>query len=151
MRIRGACHCRNIAFDLDWVPEPSTIPARACTCAFCRKHGGVWTACPGGRLRVTVKDPTRVSNYAFETGTADFHVCARCGVVPVVTSTIHGRVYAVVSVNCFEGVDPSMIVQAPVTFDGESQADRLARRQRNWIGDVDFATAADEETRSCES
>ena len=141
MRIRGACHCRNIVFDLDWSPEPSTIPARACTCAFCRKHGGVWTACPDGRLHVTVTDPALVSTYAFETGTADFQVCARCGVVPVVTSTIQGRLYAVVNVNCFEGIDPSMLVRAPVSFDGESPADRLGRRQRNWIATVQFANA----------
>ena len=61
MLIRGRCHCGNIAFDFDWPGEPAEIPARACGCSFCRKHGGVWTSCPTGALRVTLTDPARVS------------------------------------------------------------------------------------------
>ena len=140
MLIHGRCHCGNISFELDWLPEPTQIPARACTCSFCVKHGGVWTACPDGALRVVVADPARVSNYAFGTKTAQFHVCCDCGAVPVVTSRIEGRLYAVVSVNAFENVDPSLLQRAPATFDGESETDRLARRQRNWIGRVDFVS-----------
>ena len=140
MLIHGRCHCGNISFELDWRPEPAHVPARACTCSFCVKHGGVWTACPDGALRVVVADPARVSNYAFGTKTAQFHVCCDCGAVPVVTSRIEGRLYAVVSVNAFENVDPSLLQRAPATFDGESEADRLARRQRNWIGRVDFVS-----------
>ena len=76
--------------------------------------------------------------YEFGTGTAEFHICSRCGVVPVVTSKIDGRLYAVVSVNAFENVEPSLLRRAPVSFEGEAEATRLARRQRNWIGDVTF-------------
>jgi hypothetical protein len=141
MLISGKCHCGNIRFTLDWQPEPSEIPARACNCTFCTKHGGVWTSCPGGSLAVKVGDPSLVSKYAFGTKTADFHVCARCGVTPVVTSRIDGRLYAVVSVNAFEGSDPALIQRAPASFEGESQDSRLSRRQRNWIGEVDFPGA----------
>src|SRR5262244_4303745 len=95
MLISGRCHCGNISFALDWRPEPSEIPARACTCSFCAKHGGVWTSCPTGSLTVSVKDRVCVSKYAFGTKTAEFHVCTACGVVPVVTSRIDGRLYAV--------------------------------------------------------
>jgi hypothetical protein len=136
MLISGRCHCGNIAFALDWRPEPAEIPARACGCTFCQKHGGVWTSCPAGALRVTIKDAARVSRYTFGTKTADFHVCASCGNVPVVTSRIDGRLYAVVSVNAFEGVDASLLRRAPASFDGEDEAARLARRKRNWIADV---------------
>jgi hypothetical protein len=138
MMITGRCHCGNIAFRLDWRPEPSEIPARACGCAFCVKHGGVWTSCPTGALKVTVGDPARVSRYAFATKTAEFHVCAICGVVPVVTSRIDGRLFAVVNVNAFEGVDPALLRRAPASFDGETEAARLARRKRNWIAEVEI-------------
>ena len=140
MRITGSCHCGNIGFALDWRPEPTEIPARACTCSFCIRHGGVWTACPDGSLRVAVREPQRVSNYTFETKTAEFHVCAICGVVPIATSRIEGRVYAVVNVNTFANVPAEMLRRAPVTFDNEAESERLARRQRNWIGDVTFAS-----------
>lgn len=141
MLISGACHCGNVSFNLDWQPEPKEIPARACSCSFCVKHGGVWTSCPAGSLTVLVKDPNRVSRYFFGTKTAEFNVCSRCGIVPVVTSAIEGHVYAVVSVNAFENVDPSLLQRASVSFDGEGQGDRLARRQRNWIGHVEFLEA----------
>ena len=138
MVVRGRCHCGNIAFALDWEPDPSEIPARACGCTFCQKHGGLWTSNPEGRLRVQVREPSWVSQYAFGTGTAQFHVCARCGIVPVVTSEIDGHLYAVVSVNAFEGVDAALLKRAPVSFDGEDEGARLARRRRNWIRDVVF-------------
>jgi hypothetical protein len=138
MLIAGGCHCGNIRFTLDWLPAPAEIPARACTCSFCTKHGGVWTSCPTGRLRVRLADPAQVSHYRFGTGTADFHTCARCGVAPVVSSRIGERLYAVVSVNAFENVPPQMLRRAAASFDGEDEASRLARRARNWIGDVQF-------------
>jgi len=136
--IIGKCHCGNISFTLDWRPEPSEIPARACTCTFCRKHGGVWTSCASGALKVTIADPARVSRYAFGTKTAEFHICAGCGVVPVVTSRIDGRLYAVVSANAFENVAASLLRRAPISFDAESEETRLARRKRGWIAQVEF-------------
>ena len=142
MVISGRCHCGNISFSLLWEPEPSEIPARACTCSFCTKHGGVWTSCPNGSLKVVVADPSQVSRYAFGTKTATFHICACCGVVPVVTSEIEGHLYAVVSVHAFEGVDPSLLRLASATFEGESEQTRLARRKQNWIGNVQYVDAS---------
>jgi hypothetical protein len=141
MVIPGQCHCGNISFRLAWEPEPVEIPARACTCSFCTKHGGVWTSCPTGSLKVSVQDPARVSKYAFGTRTAVFHICTSCGVVPVVTSRIHGRLYAVVSVHAFDGVDASLLRPVSSSFDDESEQARLARRTRNWIGNVDYFEA----------
>jgi hypothetical protein len=85
-----------------------------------------------------VKDPTLVSKYMFGTGNASFHTCARCGVVPVVISRIEGRLYAVVSVNAFEGIDPARIRRESTNFDGEDSGARLARWKRNWIADVEY-------------
>src|SRR6516165_10202846 len=138
MLISGRCHCGNISFALDWRPEPLEIPARACTCSFCAKHGGVWTSCPTGTLTVSVKDRERVSTYAFGTKTAEFHVCTACGVVPVVTSRIDDRLYAVVSVNALENVEAAQLRRGAATFEGENEQARLNRRKRNWIADVQF-------------
>jgi len=151
MLIHGKCHCGNISFSLTWEPDTAGIPARACTCSFCTKHGGVWTSNPSGALEVVVKDPALVSRYAFGTRTADFHICARCGVVPVVTSLIDGRLYALVSVNAFEGVDQSLLHRASATFDGEGEDTRLARRKRNWIADVKYVDGRGHERISAES
>ena len=141
MLISGRCHCGNISFALTWEPEPKLIPARACDCSFCTKHGGVWTSCPTGRLEVAVRDPSLVSKYAFGTNTAEFHICSRCGIVPVVTSRIDGHLYAVVSVNAFEDVAALLVKRTAASFQEESEDVRLARRTRNWIADVRFVEA----------
>jgi hypothetical protein len=138
MLINGSCHCCNISFKLTWEPEPKEIPARACDCSFCTKHGGVWTSCNTGSLKVSVSNPSLVSKYSFGTKTAQFHICSRCGIVPVVTSQIEGRIYAVVSVNAFEGVEASLLKRAPATFEGENEAVRLSRRTKNWIANVEY-------------
>jgi hypothetical protein len=87
---------------------------------------------------VKVEKPALVSKYEFGTRTAVFHICSRCGVVPLVTSQIDNQLYAVVSVNALEGVEPSLIRRAPVDFDGESEEVRLGRRKRNWIPSVRY-------------
>jgi len=142
MLIRGACHCGNISFSLTWEPSPTEIQARACTCSFCTKHGGLWTSNPRGALEVKIADRSLVSRYAHGTRTADFHVCASCGIVPVVTSRIDGHLYAVVSVNAFDGVDPALLRRGSHDFEGEGKGDRLARRKRNWIADVRIVEGA---------
>jgi hypothetical protein len=60
--IQGRCHCGNVTFTLAWEPDPSEIPARACGCTFCVKHGGVWTSNPRGSLRVTLNERGTVTS-----------------------------------------------------------------------------------------
>jgi hypothetical protein len=139
MLIHGKCHCRNIAFVLDWPGVSSEVIARECSCSFCVKHGGVWTSNPAAKLSVAVQQIDLVSKYSFETNTAAFYVCARCGAVPFVTSEIENHVYAVVNVNTFENFDSSLLRRQSANFDGEEQRSRLARRQRNWIADVNIS------------
>ncbi|MFC3147777.1 GFA family protein [Piscinibacterium candidicorallinum] len=137
MDLHGSCHCGNIRFSLAGFAPEAPIPARACTCSFCQKHGGVWTSHPQGRLRIRIAAAADHGVYRFGTGTADFHVCRRCGSVPAVTSEVDGRLFGVVSVRALEGVAPERLQYAQVSFEGEAIGDRLARRARGWIPDVD--------------
>ncbi|MDP6706172.1 MAG: hypothetical protein QF893_07515 [Alphaproteobacteria bacterium] len=136
MKIEGRCHCGNISYVLRWPGEGTKIPVRACSCTFCTKHGGTYTSHRDAELAVIVHDEAFVSQYRFGTETAEFHLCSRCGVVPFVTSMIEGKLYAVVNVNSFEGIDPSCYSRAVTDFDGEKTEDRLDRRKRNWISSV---------------
>ena len=137
--LSGKCHCGNIGLDLEWEGDPPRIPARACGCSFCVKHGGVWTSNPKARLAIGIRERSLVTTYAFGTRTATFHLCVRCGVVPFVTCEMDGRVYAVVNVNTLENVEPAWLDRAPASFEGEDLASRLARRKRNWIAEVRIA------------
>jgi hypothetical protein len=77
-----------------------------------------------------------MSEYVFGTETATFHVCSRCGAVPFVSCKIANRLYAVVNVNTFEGIDSSLVRREGSNFDGEAVEARLSRRTRNWIDSV---------------
>jgi hypothetical protein len=134
--ITDSCHCANISFTLRWPEAMAEIPARSCGCTFCVKHGGVWTAHPRAALRVQISDIGAVARYAFGTETAEFLVCARCGVAPLVTSQIEGVTYAVVNVNSFDNVDRARLRVEAASFDGEDVQARLARRRGKWIADV---------------
>jgi hypothetical protein len=137
MHIEGACHCGAMRFALAW-PDDARIPARACGCTFCTKHGASWTAHPDARLRIHATTPAHWQRYTCGTQTADFHVCRHCGVPIAATSRIDDHVYAVVNINTFEDVDASLFDRSRSDFDGEAVDDRLARRRTRWIADVRF-------------
>jgi hypothetical protein len=103
------------------------------------KHGGVWTSHPDARLHVRMSDTGAVARYAFGTETADFLVCARCGVAPLVTSRIDETVHAVVNVNTFDNFERGRLRPAPASFEGEDVQSRVDRRRRRWIADVTLA------------
>ncbi|WP_192881031.1 MULTISPECIES: GFA family protein [unclassified Photorhabdus] len=138
MLIPGSCHCKNIEFMFNWEPEPLEIPARTCTCSFCTKHSAVWTSYPTGQLRLSIRDQKLLHKYSFETGTAQFYICSKCGIVPIVISQINGRDYAVVNVNTFEDVDPALLKYVAAKFTDESEQARLTRRQQHWIANVEY-------------
>lgn len=133
-RLRGSCHCGNIRIAIDW-PDPDprpTIPVRACGCGFCKKHRAAWTSHPNGRFYLRITDASRVTSYRLGTGTAEFHVCSTCGVVPIVTCMMEGSRFAVVNATTFDGVESSQLAQTATDFEGETTEERLARRRRNW-------------------
>ncbi|HET9664090.1 MAG TPA: hypothetical protein VFP00_07665 [Burkholderiales bacterium] len=60
--------------------------------------------------------------------------------MPVVTSAIDGALYAVVNVNTFEGVRGALLSEK-ASFDGEGTGERLGRRKRSWIRDVQISSS----------
>jgi hypothetical protein len=145
--IRGGCHCRALRFELSWpTVEPSggraRLPARRCDCSFCTRIDGVWTSHPGASLTVHEVANT-ATRYRFGTQTADFHICSRCGITPLVTCELEGRRYAVVNVNTFDDEvhEHFEIGTDEVSFEGESVDDRLSRRKARWVGQVEWVTS----------
>lgn len=132
LRLRGGCHCENIQTFLDWPDPQEKIQVRACSCTLCRKHGAVWTSNPSGGFGLTIKDQNKVSFYRFGTETADFCLCAICGVLPIATCDIKNVTYSVLNANTFTNIDPTRFFSVSTNFDGEDTDSRLVRRLRNW-------------------
>jgi hypothetical protein len=146
-RFKGGCHCGNMSFVYQWpddesLPDDSDvrIPARACGCSFCIRHGASYTSHPEGRLDAEIQDLSLISRYRFGTRTAEFFICRRCGVVPFVTSSIEGALYAVVNVNTIDPGGGISFAPSTADFNDEGVEDRLARRARSWIPDVRIVT-----------
>lgn len=126
----GRCHCGAIRTLFRTERTPSDLGARTCQCSFCRAHGASWTSDPHGALDVLIAGP--VSRYRFGTGTADFLICATCGVVPAVVAEMPGGLHGVVRVDCLDGRDAFLAAAAPSDYDGEALDARLDRRAGRW-------------------
>ena len=129
----GGCHCGNISVRLTLSKPPADCPLRACQCSFCRAHATRTVSDPGGLFEIAAKDWVLVEKYRFDSKTADYLICKRCGVyVAAICETPKG-LRAVVNVNALD--DRAAFTQAPALPDyaGETPENRLARRAVNWM------------------
>ncbi len=127
---RGGCHCGNVTVEIETALGADDLPRRACQCTFCRRHGAITTSDPAGAVRIVLHDPARVSHYQFGLRTAEFLVCAVCGVYAAVVLHADGATWAVVNVNTLEGTFGGAI--QPMNYDGETAEQRVERRQARW-------------------
>ena len=128
----GGCHCGNIRLRFSTERDPSQIEVRACQCSFCVKHGSRAVADPDGRLIVSVGDIERLRKYRFGLRTADYLICADCGVyVAAIAGEDDAR--AIVIINALDDQRAFNREPIPVDFDGESREQRQARRRLRWM------------------
>lgn len=130
--IRGGCHCRNVTLAFETRLAPEALALRADGCSFCRKHGARTTSDPEGRVRITIRDPAAVVRYRFGLRTADFLVCARCGIYVAAVMTEDDGAWATLNANTFEDPDRFAREAEPVDYEGETDAQRRARRRTRW-------------------
>jgi hypothetical protein len=133
----GACHCGNLSVRLDSDKTPFELGLRTDTCSFCAKHHALYTSDPGGALTIAAGDDSRVERYRFGTKTAEFLICRTCGVF--VAAYMAEPPLAVVNVNVLD--ERAAFLANPLQvadLDGETLADRLARRRARWTPVVSF-------------
>ena len=138
MLIEGGCHCGNIKFTYSVPSKYESIPARACGCSFCTRHGGTYTSHPDAVLSIAFDLPDKINRYRFGTATADFYICEICGVITFAVSRIDKKDYAVVNINAFKDFDQSALQVDSCDYDDETETERLSRRKARWIGNVIF-------------
>jgi hypothetical protein len=125
-RHTGQCHCGaiRIAFETSRPLAP-----RACQCSFCRKHGARSVSDPEGAATLAFSaGPTR---YRFATRAADYLLCGRCGVYVGAMVEEAGIALVTLNLNAFDDPHPELEA-VPVSYDGESAAERAASRRRRW-------------------
>ena len=131
--LRGHCHCGNLELTMETSQPPEALAVRECQCSFCRSHRARATTDASGSVRIRVHAAEELSRYRFGLRTADFLVCKRCGnYVAAVMTAPHGRSYATVNINVLDAA--ARFTQSPVavSYDGETEIQRRARRAKNW-------------------
>jgi hypothetical protein len=130
--VDGRCHCGNIEVHFETRSALATLPLRACACTFCRKHGARTTSDPAGQVRIQVREPALLTRYRWGLATADFLVCSRCGVYVAAVLSEGASAWAVVNVDVFDDLLPWQREAEPVSYEGETAAQRIARRKLRW-------------------
>jgi hypothetical protein len=128
----GRCHCGAVTLSFTTQRPVAELPLRECQCSFCRKHGARTTADPEGFAEIRARDAAALARYRFGLATADYLVCARCGVYLAAVMEEAGRGYAVVNVNAFEDRAAFGGRATPMVYDHEDEAHRRARRRKLW-------------------
>ncbi|MCW9035534.1 MAG: hypothetical protein OQJ97_15045 [Rhodospirillales bacterium] len=134
--VDARCHCGNITLKFIPAKPLEDLFVRRCDCKFCNLHGVHWTSDPDGQLDIFVADIDILNRYQFGHRTAEFLVCACCGVVPAVLCEINGTTYGAFNINTAEDRLVFPENAKIVSFEGETLEDRLRRRSRNWVGKV---------------
>ena len=132
MKHEGGCHCGNLRYALETQLALAELPLRACQCSFCRHHGARSTSDPAGRIRFTARDAAQVTRYRFGLRTADFLICAKCGIYVGATMRDAGAQYAIINANTLDAAAQLTQDATPMDYDGEDAARRGSRRRQRW-------------------
>lgn len=143
-QLKGSCYCGNIELVFSTSKSISELSTRKCTCSFCTKHAARYTSDPKGELKVVVRKPESLSYYRQGTETADFLICAKCGVFLLALSSIDEKLYGVININTLEDIEGFTQQDSLANYDGESVSQRLKRRKTSWISKVNISDTQDD-------
>ena len=131
-RYEGRCHCGAVTIAFTTGRALDELPLRECQCTFCRKHGARTTTDSEGFAEIRVRDAAALARYRFGLATADYLVCARCGVYVAAVMEEGGKGWAVVNVNAFDDRGTFSGAATPTVYDHEDVSARRERRRKVW-------------------
>lgn len=130
--LAGTCHCGGVEIEFQTRHPIGTIRIGRCDCSFCRRHGARTVSDPKGRATIREVRPGALRAYRFGLKTADFLLCAECGVYIAAVLEAEGRTVATLNVNQFDARDDFDPAPPLFSYDGESAEERRARRLARW-------------------
>jgi hypothetical protein len=110
---------------------PAATEVRACQCGFCRRHGARAVSDPAGRAVIEASEAALI-RYRFGLGTADYLLCANCGVYLAAVMTEGDRSWSVIVVHVLDDAESFSRPAVPMVYDAEDEAARRARRRARW-------------------
>jgi hypothetical protein len=128
----GGCHCGALRFEYRTRLPPGAWSVRACECSFCRAHASITTSDPQGTIEFREVVAGALSRYRFGLRSADFLVCARCGVYVGVVMDTNGERWGIINTNALRRIPENMAQPEPRNYSEETLEQRIARRKRVW-------------------
>ena len=114
----GGCHCGRVRFE---VRTPAKLRVADCNCSVCAKVGFLHVIVSKSHFKLLSGD-AHLTNYQFNTRTAQHLFCAVCGVKSFYVPRSHPNGYSV-NARCLDGVDlDSLSITA---FDGKHWEDQF--------------------------
>jgi hypothetical protein len=129
--LTGACHCGAIRARLIASRPAIELQPRACQCSFCSRQGAMTVSDPQGRATFEI-ERAALNEYRFETRTGTSLLCARCGTYAGVILEDEGRVWSAINVRGLAFPEFKGRVAEPAVYEGETAAQRIARRKQKW-------------------
>jgi hypothetical protein len=129
--LEGGCHCGAITLRFTTDLALDALVPRADQCSFCRKHNAAVVSDPAGQLDIVIAERAGPA-YRFGLEITDFHLCRQCGVFVAATGIGDDPLRGVVNVHALRERERLSRPPVAVGFDGETIAERQARRRQHW-------------------
>ncbi len=140
--VLGGCYCGNLSVELELSKPSDSYCPRACDCRFCRKHAASYVSDPEGSLRIKARETQLFGRYRQGSDTAEFLLCARCGVLIGVSYREGELCYAAVNVQAIENGttfgSPTVVSPKALAVD-----ERVRRWKQLWFSNVRLETPSD--------
>ncbi len=128
----GSCYCGSLGFSYRTGVAPQAWSIRACQCRFCRNHDALSISDIAGELDFIANDGKDLQRFRFGLRTADFMLCRNCGVyIGAVIECDSGR-FGIINLHALDSMPDDIAAVAPIDYDGEESAGRVARREQRW-------------------
>jgi hypothetical protein len=128
----GNCHCRALTLTYRTTLPVEKWSVRACQCSFCLAHAALSTSDPSGDLAFAVNDRDVLRRYRFGLRTADFLLCARCGVYVGAQIATERGAFGILNTRVLSPMPAALGQLAPADYDLEDADRRIARRETHW-------------------
>jgi len=124
----GGCHCGRVRFE---VTAPAQLRVSECNCSICSKSGYLHLIVPKSRFRLLSGDGS-LTNYQFNTRTAQHLFCSVCGVKSFYVPRSHPHGYSV-NARCLDDVMIEDLTIVP--FDGRDWETQFHDGRSEVLGD----------------
>lgn len=112
---KGACHCRNIRFE---VALDLTQPVIECNCSHCQMKGFLLQFVPENAFTL-VQGDADATEYLFNTHAIQHLFCKDCGVQPFGKGKdTDGSTMVSINLRCIDGIDLAALNRVP--YDGRA-------------------------------